>query len=81
MALAGSGLTMDLAVRNAIKMLNVDLPMAIRMASANPAKVLRIDDQTGQIKAGYNADLVLLDNNLQVTQTFVAGKRCYKKES
>lgn len=77
--LAGSGLTMDLAVRNAIKMLDVDLPLAVRMASANPAKVLRIDDTTGQIKVGYNADLVLLNKELEIEQTFVAGKCCYKK--
>lgn len=77
--LAGSGLTMDLAVRNAIKMLGVDIPLAVRMASANPAKVLRMDDKTGQIKVGYNADLVLLDKKLEVEKTFVAGKCCYKK--
>lgn len=76
--LAGSGLTIDLAVRNAIKMLNVDIPLAIRMVSSNPAKVLGIDNSKGQIKTGFDADMVLLDNNLGVEQTFVAGKCCYK---
>jgi len=77
--LAGSGLTMDLAVRNAIKMLDVDLPLAIKMVSSNPAKVLGVDRSKGQIKAGFDADLVLLNSSLEVEQTFVAGKCCYKK--
>ena len=77
--LAGSGLTMDVAVRNAIKMLAVDLPVAIRMASGNPAKVLGIDGSKGQIKTGFDADMILLNKTLEVEQTFIAGKCCYIK--
>ena len=77
--LAGSGLTMDLAVRNAVKMLDVDIPLAVRMASTNPAKVLKLENSKGQISVGFDADMVLLDENLQVIQTFVSGKCCYKK--
>jgi len=75
-ALAGSGLTLDAAVRNAVKLLGVDIPQAVRMASANPAKVLGLDDRKGQIKSGYDADMVLLDESLQVVRCWVAG-RCY----
>ena len=77
--LAGSGLTMDMAVRNAIKIFDIDFKQAVRMASANPAKVLGINDSKGQIKIGFDADMVLLNKNLEVEQTFVAGKCCYKK--
>ena len=77
--LAGSGLTMDSAVRNAVKMLDVDIPLAVRMASTNPAKVLRLENAKGQIKVGFDADMVLLDEKLQVIQTFILGKCCYKK--
>lgn len=76
--LAGSGLTMDKAVKNAVAMLGVDLPQAIRMASANPAKVLHLDDSKGCIKEGCDADLVLLDTELNVVKTFIKGKCCYK---
>ncbi len=71
--LAGSGLTMDRAVRNAVEMLEIDLPPAIRMASGNPAKVLGLADSKGLLAEGYDADLVLLDSNLQVKQTWVGG--------
>jgi len=80
-AIAGSGLTMDRAVRNAIDMLDVNLPQAIRMASANPARVLGLADHKGQIEAGFDADLVVLNQSLQVTQTWIAGRCIYESEA
>ncbi len=76
--LAGSGLTQDAAVRNAVKMLEVSIPQAVRMASTNPAKVLGLENVTGQIREGLDADLVLLDKNLQVLKTWVKGKCVYE---
>ncbi|MEN8254486.1 MAG: N-acetylglucosamine-6-phosphate deacetylase [Verrucomicrobiota bacterium] len=76
--LAGSGLTMDRVVRNAVEMLGVDLPQAIRMVSGNPAKVLGLQDQKGKIAEGYDADLVLLNRDLEVEQTWVGGKSVWE---
>jgi len=76
-ALAGSGLTMDTAVRNAIDLLNLDIPSAIRLASSNPAKTLKIGNSKGQIAKGYDADLILLDDSLHVKQTLVSGKTVF----
>lgn len=76
--LAGSGLTMDRVVRNAVEMLGIELPQAIRMVSANPAKVLGLQDRKGKIEEGYDADLVLLTRDLEVEQTFVAGERVWE---
>lgn len=78
--LAGSGLTMDRAFRNVLEMVQVDLPTAARLTSTTPAKVLRIDDHKGKIKAGFDADLVLLDESNNVKQTFVAGQTVFKKD-
>ena len=72
--LAGSGLTMDRAVRNAVSMLGIGIPLAVRMASLNPAKVLGLDDVKGRVRAGYDADLVLLDSSLRVVRTWVGGQ-------
>ena len=72
-ALAGSGLTMDAAVRNAVRLLGVGIPQAVRMASANPARVLGLDGRKGQVKEGFDADLVLLDDSLNVLRTWVGG--------
>ena len=71
--LAGSGLTLDLAVRNAVKLLGVEPWMAVRMASTNPAQVLGLDAVKGRVEEGFDADLVLLDESLDVQKTWVGG--------
>ena len=80
-ALAGSGLSMDRAVRNAISMLNIELPQAVRMASTNPAGVLGLEQHKGRIQEGLDADLVLLDDELKVIQTWVGGRCVYTKDT
>lgn len=77
--LAGSGLTMDKAVRNAVELLKLSIPQAVRMASTNPAQVLRLTDK-GQIKKGFDADLILLDDHLNVLKTWVKGKCQYSNK-
>jgi N-acetylglucosamine-6-phosphate deacetylase len=54
-------------------MLDVDLT-AVQMASANTARVLGLDRQKGVIADGYDADLILLDKELHVRETWVRGK-------
>lgn len=78
-ALAGSGLTMDQAVRNAVRLLDIDLPDAVRMGSLSPARVLGIDHRKGMIAPGYDADLVLLDTDLAPLASWVAGRCVYAR--
>jgi N-acetylglucosamine-6-phosphate deacetylase len=73
--LAGSDLDMASAVRNAVAMLGVDLADAVAMASSNPAAFLRSDDQLGRIAPGCRANLVLLDENLKVEESWIEGLR------
>ena len=79
--LAGSGLTMDQAIRNAVRFLNIDISEAVKMASANPAKVIGIDNHKGKIEIGYDADITVLNDELEIVQTWVAGKQCYNKHN
>jgi N-acetylglucosamine-6-phosphate deacetylase len=71
--LAGSDLDMIGAVRNAISMLNLSLDDAVAMASASPAAFLGLSGQRGRIAVGQAADLLLLDDALQVRQTWING--------
>jgi len=64
--LSGSALTMIKAVKNCVEQCDIPLDEALRMASLYPAKVLGIDTQTGNIEKGYKADLVLLNEKLDV---------------
>jgi N-acetylglucosamine-6-phosphate deacetylase len=72
--LAGSALDMASAVRNAVQMLGLDLADASRMASRNPAEFLGLDHELGRIARGCYADLVLLDDDLQVLDTWIRGR-------
>lgn len=72
--LAGSDLDMASALRNTVRMLDVSLAAASRMASRNPAEFLSLQDITGRISPGGPADLVQLDDNLEVLETWVAGR-------
>lgn len=74
-SLAGSALDMATAVRNAVQLLGLPLEEAARMASRYPAQFLNLDDRLGEIAEGYQADLVLLDDALQVRSTWIAGQR------
>ena len=73
-SLAGSTLTMEAAVGHAVEFLDVPVPEALAMASANPARLLGIDHRKGAIAPGLDADLVILDDELRCLATMVAGK-------
>lgn len=71
--IAGSALTMDAAVRNAIDAAEVPLADALCAASTTPAALLGLTDR-GRIEPGARADLVVLDADaLSVTRTIVSG--------
>ena len=72
-SLAGSALDMASAVRNTVQLLGLPLEEAARMASTYPAQFLGLGDRYGRIAPGYAADLVLLDADLRVRTTWIAG--------
>ena len=70
--LAGSTLTLDRALRNIVK-LGAPLHDALQMLTLNPAKLLGIEHKKGVLHANADADIVLLDEGLQVTQVYTRG--------
>jgi N-acetylglucosamine-6-phosphate deacetylase len=73
--LAGSTLTLDKAVKNMIKLTDVPVSEAIKMATLNPARVLRLKTK-GEIKAGADADITILDRNFNVQSVMIYGELC-----
>ena len=71
--LAGTGLDMATAVRNAVSLLDLEIVEAARMASEYPAAFLGLDGELGRIAPGYRANLALLDDDLQVRRTWIEG--------
>lgn len=74
--LAGSLLTMDDALRRAVRECGLSIEIASAAASANPARVLGIDNECGAIVVGRAADLVVLDQDLRVVRVLAAGQWC-----
>ena len=72
--LAGSVLTMDAAVQNAVRFLAIPIEEAVLIASTNPARLLGLADRKGAIAPGLDADLVVLDDQLSVEATMAAGR-------
>jgi N-acetylglucosamine-6-phosphate deacetylase len=70
--LAGSTLTLDRALRNIVA-LGIPLADAVRMLTLNPAALLGIEFKKGALRAGADADIVLLDEGLQLTNVWVRG--------
>ena len=70
--LAGSTLTLDRALRNVVA-LGIPVQDAVRMLTENPAKLLGIEFKKGALRTGADADIVLLDENLQVTNVWTRG--------
>jgi N-acetylglucosamine-6-phosphate deacetylase len=62
--LSGSALTMNKALQNLVYHCSIDLAEALRMCSLYPAQVIKLDNILGKIDKGYQADLVVLDQNL-----------------
>jgi N-acetylglucosamine-6-phosphate deacetylase len=75
--LAGSSLTMASAVKNTHQGLGIELGEAIRMASLYPAEYL-YHNQTvirGELTQGKEADMVVLNDDLSVKETWIAGEK------
>ncbi|GGX31849.1 N-acetylglucosamine-6-phosphate deacetylase [Streptomyces chryseus] len=60
-SIAGSTLTLDTAFKRAVTIDRLPVEDVVRSASANPARLLGVDDRVGSLEPGKDADLVVLD--------------------
>lgn len=77
--LAGSVLTLNMAVRNILHNTNAGICEAVAMASLNPAAVIGLDDRKGSLAPGKDADIVIFNDEFEVFNTIVEGKTVFKK--
>jgi N-acetylglucosamine-6-phosphate deacetylase len=75
--LAGSILSMDRAVANARAFLGIRLDQAVRLASRNAAESLNLPTK-GTLAPGYDADIVVFDDDIRIKATFVGGKKVFQ---
>lgn len=77
--LAGGLVGLDSHVRNLLTNTGCSIPYAIEAASTRPAKLLGIDSQRGTLNVGSIADMVVLNEKLEVLSTYVKGERGWNK--
>ncbi|PLR73766.1 MULTISPECIES: N-acetylglucosamine-6-phosphate deacetylase [Bacillus] len=75
--LAGSILRMKDSVKNMTKFADITLAEAVKLASENPAKQLKVFDRKGSIAEGKDADLTVLNENMDIVLTICRGKVAY----
>lgn len=79
-AFAGSVATLNRCVRTMIRC-GVPLAEAVRMATWNPARRIGLQDRKGRIQPGYDADLVLFDENIDVSLVMSRGKIVHTQDA
>ncbi|XP_063326961.1 N-acetylglucosamine-6-phosphate deacetylase [Pelmatolapia mariae] len=77
--LSGSIATMDMCVRHFKQASGCSVQEALEAASLHPAQLLGISPKKGKLDYGSDADLVLLDEGLNVKATYISGEEVWRK--
>ena len=78
-SLAGSVAEMDFVVRNLKEFTGCSMQDLVKMSSVNSAKQLSVYDRKGSLTAGKDADIVIVDNDINVQATICRGVLAYQK--
>lgn len=73
--LAGSVATMDLVVRTVWRLTGLPLAEIVKSATETPARIMGISDRKGAIRQGFDADIVVFDKDVNVTDVIIGGKQ------
>ncbi|MBW9170436.1 N-acetylglucosamine-6-phosphate deacetylase [Clostridium estertheticum] len=76
--LAGSVLTLNKAILNMLRNSNLEIYDVVAMATINPAKVINMDNKKGSLEIGYDADIAIFNDDIDVSFTIVEGKIVYE---
>ncbi len=77
--LIGTALGLSQMMKRFIEFTCCPLDVAIKTVTENPARLLGIADRKGEIAAGMDADLVILDEDFTVYTTIVGGRIVFRK--
>ncbi|MBX4261097.1 N-acetylglucosamine-6-phosphate deacetylase [Clostridium estertheticum] len=76
--LAGSVLTLNKAILNMLRNSDLKIYDVVAMATINPAKVINMDNKKGSLEIGYDADIAIFNDDIDVSFTIVEGKIVYE---
>jgi N-acetylglucosamine-6-phosphate deacetylase len=76
-AFAGSVATADRLVRTMVQLAGVNLPEAVQMMTATPARICGIFNQKGSLTIGKQADMIIFDQDIHINKTIIKGTIIY----
>lgn len=79
--LAGSSLTMEVALRNFMQATGQPLEAVWPASSLNAARAIHVADRKGSLEVGKDADLVLVNDNVEVCLTVAEGRVVYQNKA
>jgi N-acetylglucosamine-6-phosphate deacetylase len=79
--IAGSVLTLNNAVKNAVREIGLPPEKAFAMATLNPLRALKLDNKLGSLAPGKIADIAVFDDDFNCAATFIAGRIAYGKQT
>jgi N-acetylglucosamine-6-phosphate deacetylase len=77
-AYASSVTTLDVCVRVGLERVGLNLRQSVRMATLTPAAVIGVDDRKGSLEPGKDADIVIIDSDVNVQLTMARGQVLYR---
>ena len=77
--MAGSEWPINHCVKTLIQEVGISVKDAVRMASLNPAQIIDEDKKKGSLEVGKDADVIVVDDDMNVFQTYVKGDLVYNK--
>jgi N-acetylglucosamine-6-phosphate deacetylase len=77
-AYASSVTTLDVCVRNGLERVGLNLQESVTMATLTPATIVGVEDRKGSLQAGMDADIVIIDENVNVQWTMARGEVVYQ---
>lgn len=77
-AFAGSVATADRLIRTMVELAGIPLSDAVKMMTSTPARILGINSQKGSLSIGKDADIILFDEHIRVSRTFIQGITIYQ---
>lgn len=78
--LAGSTLTLDVALRIALEQCQIPLMTAVEALTATPARALGLEARLGRLRPGYAADVLLLDPDNTIAAVYAAGRSVQREQ-
>lgn len=79
LSFAGSVATTDMLLKNLVQNVGVSIPEAVKMLTATPARIMKVQNSKGKIEKGFDADLVIFNNDFEIRSTIVGGEVVYEK--